>query len=157
MRFTFETAQLKVRTKVLMQHHYGDTEKDEESFRTFIVQMEERLGSEFCEPGSLSSHSKDIRRGIDGRCGLAVRVATDALSQHGSKHKLNWDLYKKYLDELAETAGNDLAMERCATNKPIVAAAEATITQRKPKHDKIERSGRVVATKNTNAANHPFA
>ncbi|CAE6724336.1 hypothetical protein [Paraburkholderia nemoris] len=149
--------QLKVRTKVLMQDPYGDSKEDEKSFCTFMVQMEERLGPRFCEPGSLSSHSEEIRRGVDGRCGLAVRVAIDALSQHGSKCPLNWKLYRKYLGQLVEAAGNDLAMERRVTNTPIVAAAEAAITKKTPKSEKVERNGRVGATKNTNAPNHPFA
>ncbi|MGF6933541.1 hypothetical protein OKW41_002680 [Paraburkholderia sp. UCT70] len=149
--------QLKVRTKVLMYDPYDDNEKDENSFYTFIVQMEERLGPRFCEPGSLSSHSTEIRRGVNGRCGLAVRVATDALSQHGSEHRLSWKLYKKYLDQLVETAEADLAEERRVTKRPIIAASEAPTTKKTPQPKKGGRNGRVGATKNTNASNHPFA
>lgn len=147
--------QLKVRTKVLRQNPYGDDEKDEKEFRSFIVQMEERLGPTVCESGSLSSHSKEIRSGVDGRCGLAVRVATDALSQHGDKHLLNWPLYKKFLDQLVESAADDLAKERRATNTPLVATAEVA-SKKTPKSEKDGKNGRVGATKSTNTANHPF-
>ncbi|MGT2473699.1 TniQ family protein [Paraburkholderia terrae] len=131
--------QLKVRTKVLRQNPYDDNEEDEEQFRSFIVQMEERLGPKVCKPCSLSSHSKEIRSGVNGRCGLVVRVATDALSQHGGEHLLNWPLYKKYLDQLVESAPTDLAMERHVTDKSIVAAAEAATTEKSPKSEKLEK------------------
>ncbi|MFM0439465.1 hypothetical protein PQQ84_23615 [Paraburkholderia strydomiana] len=149
--------QLKVRTKILMQNPYGNTKADEENFESFLAEMEKRLGAEFCEPGSLLSNSSEVRRGVDGRCGLAVRIATDALSQHGSEHRLTWSLYKKYLDELKEATEKDLAMERLATNRAIVAAAEAATTKRRKENGRTERNDRVGATKNTNAPNHPFA
>ncbi|MFM0523907.1 hypothetical protein PQR11_02835 [Paraburkholderia strydomiana] len=148
--------QLKVRTKILTQSPYDSSEKDEKSFGSFIAQMEDRLGSRFCEPGSLLSHSTEIRQGVDGRCGLAVRVATDALSQHGGS-QLTWKLYKKYLDELRETAEKDLACERIATKRAIVAAAEAATAKRGKEDGQAARNERVGATKNTNAPNHPFA
>ncbi|SKC93221.1 hypothetical protein [Paraburkholderia hospita] len=149
--------QLKVRTKVLMQNPYGDNKVDEEIVRLFLEQMEDRLGPEFCEPGCLSSHAKEINQGTNGRPGLMVRVATDALSQHGGKHRLNWPLYKKYLDLLTEYAGGDLAMERHVTRKPIIAAAEAAVTSKARTSGNAPRNGRVGATKNTNGPNHPFA
>ncbi|MEX4002035.1 hypothetical protein AB4Y38_24410 [Paraburkholderia sp. EG285A] len=159
--------QMKVRVKVVMQDPYGNSEEDEENFRIFILEMEKRLGPKFCVPGSLSSHSREIRRGVDGRCGLAVRLATDTLSQHGRKHKLNWALYKNNLEELVRYSGDDLAMERRATRKPIVATAEAAITRRTTESRNVEmkeadsrnveKKGRVGATKNTNAPNHPYA
>ncbi|MBB5407842.1 hypothetical protein HDG34_001774 [Paraburkholderia sp. HC6.4b] len=148
--------QLKVRTKVLRLDPYGEKIEEMEGFVTFIEEMEKRLGPEFCEPGSLSSHAVEIRRGVDGRPGLVVRLATDALSQHGHERRLNWKLYSKYLNELAASSGEDLATERRVTNRPIVAAAEAPITKKAPKSGKEERNGRVGATKNTNAPNHPF-
>ncbi len=148
--------QLKVRTKIVMQSPYSNSKEDEENFACFIAEMENRLGAGFCEPGSLSSNSSEIRRGVDGRCGLAVRVATDALSQHGSSRPLRWKLYKKYLDDLKEIAEKDLAKERVATNRPIIAAAEAATTRRRKEAEKSERNDRVGATKNTNAPNHPF-
>ncbi|WP_434666252.1 hypothetical protein P5W99_31540 [Paraburkholderia sp. A3BS-1L] len=178
--------QLKVRTKVLRLDAYGGSEKELEGFTTFIEEMEERLGPEFCEPGSLSSHADDIRRGVDGRPGLVVRLATDALSQQCGKYRLEWDLYSQYLNELAESSKKDLAEERRATNKPVTAAAEAPISKKTPlcgkdvaapqgemngpvtaaasapsskkapKSGKAEKQGRVGATRNTNAPNHPF-
>ncbi|WP_321931899.1 AAA family ATPase [Paraburkholderia guartelaensis] len=178
--------QLKVRTKVLRLDAYGGAEEELQGFTTFIKEMEARLGPEFCEPGSLSSHAADIRRGVDGRPGLVVRLATDALSQQCGKHRLDWDLYSQYLNELAESSEKDLAEERHATNKRVTAAAEAPITKKTPKPGKdlpaarvemngpdteatgvpnskkastsrrAERQGRVGATRNTNAPNHPF-
>lgn len=149
--------QMKVRVKVVMQDPYRDNKEDEENFRVFIAEMENRLGPEYCEPHSLSAHSAEIRQGVDGRCGLAVRLATDTLSQHGGKHKLNWKLYKKNLDQFVCYSGDNLAMERRATVKPIVAAAEAAITKKTTESRNVERKGRVGATKNTNAPNHPYA
>ena len=159
--------QMKVRVKVVMQDPYGDSEVDKKNFRVFILEMEKRLGPKFCEPESLSSHSEEIRRGVDGRCGLAVRVATDTLGEYGGKQKLNWALYKNNLEQLVQYSGDDLAMERRATRKPIVAAAEAAITRRTTESRNVEMKeaeprnvegkGRVGATKNTNAPNHPYA
>jgi len=149
--------QLKVRTKMLRFDVYGDLKVDLESFAIFIGEMEKRLGPEFCVPDSLSPHAAEIRRGTDGRSGLVVRVATDALSQYGHVRRLDWDLYKKFLDELAASSGEDLAEERRVTNKPIIAAAEVPLARGTTKSEKVERNGRVGATKNTNARNHPFS
>ncbi|MEZ0606627.1 hypothetical protein ACAX43_31555 [Paraburkholderia sp. IW21] len=148
--------QLKVRTKVLMQDAYGDSKADEASFRVFIEEMEKRLGPKYCKPLCLSAHSAEIRRGVDGRCGLAVRLTTDALSQHGGKRQLDWALYKSNLDQFSQAAADDLAMERRVTGRLIVAAAEAAITKRTPVSGNGKRSGRVGTTKNTNARNHPY-
>lgn len=148
--------QLKVRTKLLMLDAYSEEKEDMIGFASFIEEMEVRLGPKFCEPGCLSSHAGDIRRGVDGRPGLSVRLATDALSQHGER-KLNWALYRNFLDQLAASSGDDLAVERRATSRPVIAAVEAPTTKKAPKPGTVERSGRVGATKNTNAPNHPFA
>ncbi|RKE38690.1 hypothetical protein B0G76_5031 [Paraburkholderia sp. BL23I1N1] len=148
--------QLKVRTKVLMQDPYGDSQNDEASFKVFIEEMEKRLGPRYCKPRSLSAHSAEIRRGVDGRCGLAVRLTTDALSQHGGNGELDWPLYKQHLDSFSQAAEADLAAERHMTGRPIVAAAEAAITKKVPGSRKGKRDSRVGATKNTNAPNHPY-
>lgn len=148
--------QLKVRTMILMQDPYGNSEEDESSFSVFIKEMEARLGEQYCEPGSLSAHSAEIRRGVDGRCGLAVRLATDALSQHGGGRKLDWSLYKRYLDQLVLTTADDLAEERRVTKKPIVATVEEVTTKVTTKSRSVERKGRVGATRNTNSRNHPY-
>ncbi|MEX3953919.1 hypothetical protein AB4Y40_40275 [Paraburkholderia sp. EG287B] len=148
--------QMKVRTMVLRQDAYGDNAKDKKNFHEFMVQMEVRLGPKFCEPGSLSSRSDDIRAGLDGRCGLAVRAATDALSQFSDKGPLKWPLYQTHVIRLEQYAGRDLALEREKTNAPIIANAEAPTTKKVARNEKAQRNGRVGATKNTNAPNHPF-
>jgi hypothetical protein len=148
--------QLKLRTKILRQDPYGSSKDDEENFRVFIEEMEKRLGTKYCKPNSLSAHSKEIRRGVDGRCGVVVRLTTDALSQHGGKHCLDWPLYKQILDHFSQNAAEDLETERHVTGRPIVAAAEAPTTKKTPSSRNVEKNGRVGATKNTNARNHPY-
>jgi hypothetical protein len=149
--------QLEVRTKILMLDAYGNKINEKKGFYLFVKEMEERLGPELCVPCSLSAHAEEVREGTDGRPGLVVRLATDALSQHGDRCKLTWALYKIHLDRLAASSGEDLAAERNATKRPIVAAAEAATTKKAPGSKAVERSGRVGATRNTNAPNHPFA
>jgi hypothetical protein len=149
--------QLKVRTKILRLDAYGEGEKDMNGFRSFIEEMENRLGPRFCEPSSLSSHAAEIRKGVDGRPGLVVRVATDALSKPGIQRRLDWKLYKMQLDAFQNYAEEDLAMERLVTRKAIVAAAEAATSQKPSRPERGARNSRVGATRNTNAPNHPFA
>lgn len=149
--------QLKVRTKILRLDAYGEGEEDMNGFRSFIEEMEKRLGPRFCEPGSLSSHAAEIRKSVDGRPGLVVRVATDALCKPGIQRRLDWKLYKMQLDEFANYAEEDLAMERFVTRQAIVAAAEAVTTQKPSRPERVARNSRVGATRNTNAPNHPFA
>lgn len=149
--------QLQVRTKIIMLDAYGNKKFDKEAFHLFVNEMEERLGSEFCVVGSLAAHVEEIRKGTDGRPGLVVRLATDALSQYGDKYKLTWALYKTHLERLAASSGEGLVAERNATNRPVIAATESATTKKPPKKNAAERFGRVGATRNTNVPNHPFA
>ncbi|WP_322005600.1 hypothetical protein [Paraburkholderia tropica] len=148
--------QLKVRTKLLTQDPYGDNDEDIESIRSFLDQMEQRLGPNICKAGCLVSHANEINKKTDGRPGLIVRVATDALSQHGHNLPLDWPLYKHYLDLLENYAAEDLATERCVTRKAIIAAAEAATRQKLRTVESVVKRGRVGARKNTNAPNHPY-
>ncbi len=160
-RLVEHDVQLKVRTKVVTLDTYGETVADVEAFAIFLDEMEKRLGIKHCDSGCLVAHAKEIRAAVDGRPGIAVRVATDALSSSGDKARLTWNRYKHYLDQMEDSSLEDMKEERHITAQRIVAAVEAVTTTRaqSDKHAKSkerERSRRVGATKNTNAPNHPF-
>jgi hypothetical protein len=154
-RLVEHDVQLKLRTVVIALDTYADTPEDIEAFTIFLEEMEKRLGSAHCVPGCLVAHAKEIRTALDGRPGLAVRVATNALSESGRRPPLTWNRYKRHLDDMEDKALVDMKEERRITAKRIVAAAEAATSGRK-EPEKKERSGRVGATRNTNAPNHPF-
>ncbi|MGF6770501.1 hypothetical protein P3T18_002980 [Paraburkholderia sp. GAS199] len=154
-RLVEHDVQLKTRTKLIAFEPYSDTPEDNEAFEQFLDEMEKRLGPDHCEPGCLVAHAQIIRKSIDGRPGLAVRVATDALSEPSKRSRLTWNRYQRHLNIISSASLDDLTVERHVTAERIVAAAEA-VTTRRPEAKKRQPSGRVGATRNSNAPNHPF-